>query len=588
MVKKGRAKLKAKAGPSKVRGAKARANGKAANGKAHGAKAKFDPITIEIIQSALQAVSDEMFAAMRKTAMSAIIYEVLDMGTGLTDAKGELTSSGQGIPAFVGVLDKAVKFILGKHTAPGAIEPGDVFMTNDPYYGGVTHLNDVVVAMPVFAGSEIVAWTAVIAHWNDVGGMVPGSMSTDAAEIYQEGIRLPAIKLISRGQPVASVLEILDANSRLPDYVRGDLWAAIAAVRLGERRVLDLVTKYGRDVYLEAIKRFMDYGEQVTRLALKNLPRGRFELAEEQDDGRVYKVAVEIAPEQLVIDLRENTEQDKGPNNISYDGALVVCQMILKSLTDSGSVCNGGTFRPLKMLTTPKSIFHAEPPAALGFYYETEIRLYDLIWRCLAQSMPEKMPAGHFASICGTVIGGLHPDTGRHFTIVEPELGGWGGMAGSDGINANFSSFHGETFNCPAEISEARNGLIVDRMSLNDEGGGAGRFRGGRGIKVDYRVRSNGTFLTCGYTRSKVPPWGLAGGRTGTPNYVEVKRAAGGKERYAFATGVKLDKDDVVCIVTGNGGGYGDPRERDKASLQSDLRDGYVSAGEVEREYGGL
>jgi len=199
-VSRGRARAKAKApgGNGKAR------PGGPRTGKAPAGRTKFDPITIEIIQSALQAVSDEMFAAMRKTAMSAIIYEVLDMGTGLTDASGELTSSGQGIPAFVGVLDKAVKFILKKHAGANAIEPGDVFMTNDPYYGGVTHLNDVVVAMPVFAGKEIVAWTAVIAHWNDVGGMVPGSMSTDAIEIYQEGIRLPAVKLISRGEPIGA------------------------------------------------------------------------------------------------------------------------------------------------------------------------------------------------------------------------------------------------------------------------------------------------------------------------------------------------------------------------------------------------
>ncbi len=562
--------------------------GKTASRPRKGKAASIDPITVEIIQSALQAVSDEMFAAMRKTAMSAIIYEVLDMGTGLTDAQGELASSGQGIPAFVGVLDKAVKFILAKHVQPGAIEPGDVFMTNDPYHGGVTHLNDVVVAMPIFAGREIVGWTAVIAHWNDVGGMVPGSMSTDAAEIYQEGIRLPAIKAISRGKPIEPVFEMLNANSRLPDYLRGDLWAAVAAVRLGERRVIDMIAKYGKAAYIEAVRRYMVYGEQVTRKALRDLPHAHYELAEEQDDGRVYKVGVDIAEDCLTIDLRDNPDQDKGPNNISYDGALVVCQMILKSLTDSSPVCNGGTFRPLRLLTKPHTIFHAEAPAALGFYYETEIRLYDLIWRCLAQFMPERFGAGHFASICGTVIGGLHPDTGRHYTIVEPELGGWGGLDDRDGINANFSAFHGETFNCPAEISEARNGLFVDRMALNDEAGGAGKHRGGRGVRIDYRVRSNENFLTCGYTRSRVPPWGLAGGQVGTSNYIEVRRASGAKERYAFATGVRLDKDDVVSIVTGQGGGFGDPRQRDKDVLRADLRDGYVSRQEIDRVYGGL
>jgi N-methylhydantoinase B len=549
---------------------------------------QVDPITVEIIQSALQAASDEMFAAMRKTAMSAIIYEVLDMGTGLTDGNGDLASSGQGIPAFVGVLDKAVKFILAKHTAPGAIEPGDIFATNDPYFGGVTHLNDVVVAMPVFAGQNIVAWTAVIAHWNDVGGMVPGSMSTDAVEIFQEGLRLPAVKLFSRGEPIESVMEILRVNSRLPDYLRGDLWAAVAAVRLGERRVLDTIAKYGGAAYLEAVRQFMEWGEQVTLKALRNLPRGRFELTEEQDDGRVYKVAIEIAEDCLTVDLRDNPDQDKGPNNISRDGALVVCQMILKSLTDSGPVCNGGTFRPLTLLTKPHTIFDAVAPGALAFYYETEIRLYDLLWRCLAQSMPERFGAGHFASVCGTVIGGIHPDTGRHFTIVEPELGGWGGLRDRDGCNANFSAFHGETFNCPAEISEARNGLFVDRMTLNDEGGGAGQFRGGRGVKIDYRVRADGDFLTCGYTRSRVPPWGLAGGGVGSPNYVEVRRVNGATERYAFATGVKLNKDDVVRIVTGNGGGFGDPHLRSKDALRADVLSGYLTPSEVEQVYGGL
>ena len=550
--------------------------------------AAIDPITVEIIQSALQAVSDEMFVAMRKTAMSAIIYEVLDMGTGLTDGAGELASSGSGIPAFVGVLDKAVQCILAHHATPGAIAPGDIFATNDPYYGGVTHLNDVVVAMPVFAGATIVAWTAVIAHWNDVGGMVPGSMSTDAVEIFQEGLRLPAVKLIAAGEPIASVFAILYANSRLPDYVRGDLWAAIAAVRLGARRVQDLIAKYGEAVYVEAVRRYMDYGEQLTRRALRTLPHGRFRLAETQDDGRVYKVTVEISEHQLSVDLRDNPDQDKGPNNISFDGAMVVCQMALKSLTEAGSVSNAGSFRPLQVLTCPGSIFHAQAPAALAFYYETEIRLYDLILRCLAQVMPERLPAGHFASICGTVIGGRHPDTGRHFTIVEPEIGGWGGLHDGDGINANFSAFHGETYNCPAEISEARNGLFVDRMMLNDEPGGAGRFRGGRGIRIDYRVRADGNFLTCGYTRARVPPWGLAGGQDGTTNYIEVVRSGGGSERYAFATGVRLDRDDVVRVVTGSGGGFGDPHTRDRAALRADLRDGYVTAAEVAAVYGGL
>src|SRR3954469_16822949 len=210
---------------------------------------RFDPITLEIIQTSLQATADEMFAAMRRTAMSAIIYEVLDMGTGVTDADGRLASSGAGIPAFVGVLDTAVQRILELNPRE-EIRDGDIFATNDPYYGGVTHLNDVVLVMPVFAEGELVAWTANIAHWNDVGGMAPGSISTDAKEIFQEGLRLPAIRLIEAGEPNPSLMRILQVNSRLPDFLQGDMWAGVAAARIGARRLQEMVGKYGREAFL--------------------------------------------------------------------------------------------------------------------------------------------------------------------------------------------------------------------------------------------------------------------------------------------------------------------------------------------------
>ena len=206
--------------------------------------------------------------------------------------------------------------------------------------------------------------------------------------------------------------------------------------------------------------------------------------------------------------------------------------------------------------------------------------------RCLAPHMPNLLPAGGFASICGTVIGGPHPDTGRHYTIVEPQLGGWGAMQGRDGNSAVFSGFHGETFNCPAEVAEARYGLSVDRMTLNPEQGGEGRWRGGRGVEVDYRVRADGNFMTVGYTRSRVSPWGLAGGVDGTPNYVEVVRASGARERYSLASGVIVNKGDVIRILTGNGGGYGDPKERNREAVLDDLAGGYLSAGRAAQVYG--
>jgi len=546
-------------------------------------EATTDRITLEIIQSSLQAASDEMFAAFRKTAMSAIIYEVLDMGTGITDGEGNLASSGAGIPAFVGVLDKAVKRIIELNDD---IRPGDIFATNDPYFGGVTHLNDVVLAMPVFADGELIAWTANIAHWNDVGGMVPGSISNEAKEIFQEGLRLPAIKLVSEGVPIHSVMEIMKCNSRLPDYLQGDMWAGIAAARVGERRILELVGKYGRDTFTTALRTFMEYGERVARTALRELPKGRFTLAEEQDSGAVYTATVEITDDEFVVDLRDNPDQDSGPNNASRDGTLIAAQMVFMNITGASSSANAGHFMPLKLLTRPGSVFDARPPAAFATYYEVEIRLYDVIWRCLAPHLGDRLPAGSFASVCGTFIGGPHPDTGRHFTIVEPQVGGWGAAAHRDGNSAMFSGFHGDTFNCPAEVAEARYGLYVDQLRLNDEPGGEGEFRGGKGIVLDYRVRSNGCFFTCAYTRNAHKPWPLEDGREGSPNYVEVVRADGSVETYAVVTALEVNEGDVIRIHTANGGGYGDPHRRSRELVLGDLRNGYVTEEVARTVYG--
>ena len=545
-----------------------------------------DPITLEIIQSSLQAISDEMFAAFRKTAMSAIIYEVLDMGTGITDGEGNLASSGAGIPAFVGVLDKAVQRIIELNDAD-EIRPGDIFVTNDPFYGGVTHLNDVVLAMPVFADGELVAWTANIAHWNDVGGMVPGSISNEAREIFQEGLRLPAVKLVSAGEPIRSVMEIMKVNSRLPDFLQGDMWAGIAAARVGERRIVELVEKYGLETFSAALRVFMDYGEQVARRALADLPTGTFTLAEEQDSGVVYSVTVQITDEEFVVDLRDNPDQDPGPNNASRDGTMVAAQMIFMNITGAHASANAGHFRPLTVLTRPGSVFDASPPAAFATYYEVEVRIYDTMWRCLAPHLGERLPAGSFASICGTFIGGPHPDTGRHFTIVEPQVGGWGGSAARDGNSAIFSGFHGDTFNCPAEVAETRYGLYVEQLRLNDAPGGEGEHRGGKGIVLDYKVRSDGCFFTCAYTRNKQLPWPLDGGREGSPNFAEVIRADGTVETHSVVTALTVNEGDVIRLHTATGGGFGDPGRRTREAVLDDLRNGYVSE-ETTREIYGL
>ncbi len=544
-----------------------------------------DAITLEIIQNSLQAAADEMFAAMRKTAMSSIIYEVLDMGTGITDAQGRIASSGAGIPAFIGVLDKSVQALL-RRFKPEEIHPGDVFIVNDPFYGGVTHLNDLVLAMPVFAEGKLIAWTANIAHNSDVGGMAPGSLSGDATEIFQEGLRLPGVKIINEGRTDQAVMDIITVNSRMPDFLKGDVWAAISSVRVGTKRLEELAAKYGVNTFIHAMDSFMDFGEKAARAELAVLPRGTFELSEEQDDGRVFNVKITITKDEFIVDLQANPDQDVGPTNACRDGSMICAQMVFKALTGHDTPANDGCFRPLKLLTREGSIFHAKEPSAVGFYFETEVRAYDLIWRCLAPHMPELLPAGHFATIAGTFIGGIHPDTGRQYTIIEPQIGGWGAWEGNDGNPCIYSGFHGETYNTPAEISEARNGLFVERMELNTGPGGEGEFAGGRGLKLEYRIRTKNGFLTAGYTRSKVKPWPLEGGNEGSGNFIEVIKSDGKSERFSFVSGLTVNTDDVIRVVTSCGAGYGDPKKRDARKVKADLKNGLLTPERAKEVYG--
>ena len=517
-----------------------------------------DSFTLDVIQQALAAAADEMFVILKKTAMSPIIYEVLDAGTGITDVQGNLVSSGAGIPGFVGVLDKAIKRLI--EVVPSAnIAAGDIFVTNDPYYGGVTHLNDVVLAMPVFAAGRLIAWTANIAHWNDVGGSVPGSMAVDARDIHAEGLRLPAIKLFEAGQPIEAVLRIMMVNSRLPEFLLGDLWAAVASVRRGADRVERLVATYGADTFVTALADYYDYAERQTRVGLSRLPKGRLVLQEPMDDGTIWHAAIDITDDEFVVDLRGAPDQRADPLNTSRDGALIAVQLIFKAATAPESVCNAGSFRPLRLLTKAGSIFDPHEPAPQGYYFEVRARLSDMLWHGLAKAAPERFPAGHFASICGTVITGRHPVTGRHFAMVEPQMGGWGASATRDGNSAMFSSGHGDTFNCPVEIAEARYGFDYRRLSLNDEPGGKGRHLGGKGLVKEFAIGGSETALSVGYSRHIQKVWGLAGGGSGTTNRVEIERIGGSREVHALTSGLPLAAGEVVRIVTAQGGGWGTP-----------------------------
>jgi N-methylhydantoinase B len=512
-----------------------------------------DAFTTAVVMAGIEAAAEEMFEVLRRTAMSPIIYEVLDVGTGVTDAEGRLVSSGAGIPSFVGVLDKTVTAILARHG--DRIAEGDVFVTNDPNFGGVTHLCDVVLAEPVFHAGACIGWVASIAHWSDIGGKTPGSMPVDVTEIVAEGLRLPLVRLIEAGRPNPAVFDIIAANSRQPDVVGGDLWAQVAAGRRAAGTLRRLAARYGPQDLAAAMAEAQRMGAARAAAGLSALPEGRWEITEPQDSGPPLRAAIEVREGRFTVDLRDAPDASTGPHNTSRDAAQIACQMLFKALTDPDRFATSGSFAPLRVLTRPGSIFEAGPTAPHGYYFETRMRLFDMLWHCLARAMPGRLPAGHFASIFGTVIAGRHADTGRRYTMVEPQMGGWGATAERAGMDAMYSTSHGDTFNCPVEIVEARYGIEVAERRLAERPEPPRGHAGGRGLRTVYRLRSPAT-LSAGLSHARVPVWSLGTDHPGGLNRLTVRRKGGGEQDHALVSGLALAAGDEVCIESASGGAW--------------------------------
>jgi N-methylhydantoinase B len=551
-----------------------------------------DPFTIEIIKEALVAIGDEMFAALIRTSMSPIIYETTDFAVGATDAAGNLLAQGNGVTGFLATLDTAVQSTLLHYPEPGDIRPGDVFITNSPYEGGGTHLSDVVILLPVFDADELIAWTVNKAHWTEVGGAFPGSATTQSTDIFQEGLHFRFLKLYEEGRINRGIVEIIRANVRLPDSTIGDMHAGVAACRVGGQRVLELVAKYGRGAVLTAMRELLDYGERMTRAALAALPQGVFEAEDViEEDGLgggpfEIKVKVTIADGRMIADFTGTSAQAQGPINTSFAGLVTAARCAFKAVTDPDIPANGGCFRALDIVCPTGTILSAQSPAPVSVYYESMIAAIEVMWRALMPHMTDRLPVGHTRSVGATFISGIHPRSGELFVMGEPLLGGWGASADADGDNGQFCCGNGETFNIPIELAESRYGFEIDRYAFHDEPGGEGRWRGGKGVVLDYRVTAEEAFLTFSATRTRSRPWAAAGGREGSHNGAVILRADGSEEPHTMVTGLRVAKGETIRVVTASGGGYGPPAERPRAAVERDLRNGFITKAQAREIFG--
>jgi N-methylhydantoinase B len=551
-----------------------------------------DPFTLEIIKEGLLAIGDEMFVTMQRTSMSTIIYEVLDYATGLTDAGGRLITQGNGVTLFLGTLDYGVKSVLRKFGEEG-LRSGDIVITNDPYEGGGTHLSDVSLIMPIFYKGKIVAFSANKGHWTEVGGMAAGSWTTNSTEVYQEGLLFPCVKIFTEGKPNEALIDLIRANVRTPDMSIGDMYAQAASLRIAEKRFQELCGKHGVENVLRGIDTLMDHSEQLLLKELSRIPNGVYEASDFIDDDGVgngpfeVKVKVSVEKSRVVCDFTDSHPQVPGPVNSARDGLHSAARAVLIALTNPSIPVNEGCFRPLEIVCPDRTIFTCEKPAPVSTYWETMMYAADLIWRAMAPAMPRKLPAGHFLSVCGVVLAGIHPDTGELFILVEPQAGGWGAGEDKDGENGLVCVGDGETYIIPVEVCETRYGVLVDRYGYDIAEGGEGRYRGGRGLVRDYRITAKEAWFTGTFGRFKYLPWGMRGGNPGSRNYTRMI-FADGREPIVFGKTARfhMNRGDVASLVTGTGGGYGDPKDRPLESVGEDLKNGYITAEIAEKRYG--
>lgn len=554
----------------------------------HKSTQSHNSFTYEIIQNALVTIADEMFSKFIRGAVSPIISEVLDGATAITDANGKLVATGMGIPIFVQELSKCVQHIVAKFN--GNIHPGDVFIANYPYdkEGGITHLNDVMFAVPVFDEQQnLIAWCADIGHWPDIGG----TLKATNTEIKQEGLEIHATKLFDKGQINQPLLdELID---KIPSSgMQADLNAGVSAARVGAKRVAELVMKYSTTVFEQAVESYYQEGRDRTQYALSQLPEDIYAASEYLDDKKTqYKVKITITKDKFSVDLGGNPSQVAAPFNVGIESTrAVVCQVFKLLINENNPTCNEGTFEAVEIIAPEGTVFNPTAPAPLGFYYEPAMRLMDLLWKAIATRLPEKLPAGNFSSICADFISFKDPITGQDELAAEPQPGGWGGSHKADGNPAMFSPVHGDTRNPPVETSR----LPVKSYSLNcgsgdesleDAGAGAGEFRGGAGIIKEYIIPNDGATLTFSWQRSVQKPWPLKGGLPGSTNYIEVV-SEGKTVKLKSYDNYPLKRGDIVRLITGRGAGYGDPKKRKRDLVERDVINGYISDKVAKEIYG--
>jgi N-methylhydantoinase B len=545
-----------------------------------------DPITLELIRNALQSVVDEMALTLVRTAYSANLKSAMDLSSALCDAQGRLIAQGLTLPLHLGSIPDAMTALLARFD--GAIRPGDAYVLNDPYEGG-THLPDFFVFQPLFLDDELLAYAVTVAHHTDVGGRVAGGNACDSTEIFQEGLRIPPLRVRQHGRLDDGFLRLLAANVRIPVKVLGDLRAQLAACHIGERGLRDVVARYGREPVETAFSELLDNTERLARAEIAGLPDGRYEFVDYLDDDGIDSgqiricVAVTIDGDSMDVDFAGSSEQVKGAINSTLSFTSSAVYACVRCLMPPTIPNNEGYFRAIKVRAPAATIVNPVMPASVAARGLTGYRIANAVMGALALAAPERIPAGESGGDTGVSLGGY--DTQRRpFVFLEFLVCSWGGRPFGDGIDGiasivvNFSNY-------PAEVIEREYPLRIEENGYLPDTGGAGRFRGGLALVRQYRFLEKSATLQLRADRGLAGPYGLQGGEAGSPSRNFLLRD-GEQQLLPSKTTLALQHGDGFRLELAGAGGWGPPLERDPNAVLQDVLDEKITPEHARSAYG--
>jgi len=549
----------------------------------------MDAVTLAILKGRLEQIADEMDATLFRTAFNPIIAEAHDASHGIYDAKtGETLIQGKsGLPIFVGVMAFAVKAVIDKVSKDGHLQEGDVFIFNDPYDGG-THLSDFRLVKPIFRNGEVFCYLASVGHWHDVGGNVPGNYNPEARESFQEGMLIPPVKLFEAGVMKQDIVDILSANSRLPNSLYGDLNGQINALDLGQERLNALLDEYSEDTILDALSALRGRAEQMMREHLLQLGSSKLHVEDYLDNDGVTDTALKLALDMtitdsggLIMDFSRSSSACDGPVNISRSTTIAATYVALKHIfTDVPA--NAGVLKPVEFIIPENSFLSVRAPKPVGGYTETILRLIDVVFQCFQHVAPEKVNGCAYGTINALSLAGYRKN-GSRWVMFSFFGGGHGGHPEGDGLNHGNAPISTATIP-PLEILEAAYPVQFTQWALRPDSGGEGENRGGLGAIYEIELlEEEATGFLFG-ERGKYAPQGVVGGGQGAQNifsYDSDEPDAENGKKYppliSKITGIPLKKGQRVRLETPGGGGYGDVKKRSKARIDYDLKQGYVT-----------